>query len=533
VDDTSTNDTADVNVRLKSRYMLVLVLALVLYNAAWIYVSYIRYTSLNYSVWDLGVNYERSWQVLHGSLTSLPDFVSFFTTDFIVVLLSPLSMLDQLSSLLAAQLAAMDISCILLYGIAMYMLHDRWKAIAISSAFLFYPPLAGITWFDFHYQVFFIPFFLAGYLLYLRGHYISSGILMVLSGTVRFPYVIFPLLFSLIIILNELRPGHGLVTRNRLWYAAILFLSTFALLIAGYVESKGMTYIHFLASSFGGPTSFQHTPETVALTIFFMFIFVLFIPLVSRKWLLFLIPFIALIIISSNTYFLYPQFFHRQYGGLYIPFIFLGLIDSVVVLRDYLKVHGHNGRKIIKKIRWVSKHSVTAIFVVMLVSIPFFQPYGPLNFASPNNFYLGREISSSNLTQLNGLNTVISLIPANATEILVQNNLPEYFPRALYNNTILAPPIVNFVNFSLYSIEMNMFNVTGLGAIMAHYPLEYVLLDYASSQFTAGNPSLHNISELMVSSGYYGVYAQNGIIVLLERNYTGQPVMMIGTPYFK
>lgn len=516
----------------KRAYILLLAAALLLYNAAWIYVSYIRYTSLNYSVWDLGVNYERAWQVLNGSLTTIPDFIGFFSTDFIVVILSPLSLINQLSSLLAAQLVALDISCILIYKISMILLKDRWKSAAISTAFLFYPPLAGITWFDFHYQVFFIPFFLAGYFFYLRGNYVVSGIMMVLSGTVRFPYVVFPLLFSLGIILSQFVTRSDERSSTRMLYSMLLLFAASILLVTGYMESNGMEYVSFLTSSFGGTTPFEHTPFTILITLFIIFAFLLFQPMVSKKWLPFLLPYAVLIIISSNTFFLYPQFFHRQYGGLYIPFMFLGFIDSVIVLERYLRSHKFKSKRILRKVAWLSKHSVTAVLVLMLVAIPFFQPYGPLNFASPNNFYFEREIAGSNISQVNGLNTVIALIPRNATEILVQNNLPEYFPKPLYNNTVLAPPIVSFENFSLYSIQKDRFNVTGLGGVMVSFPIQYVLLDYESSQFTAGNPSMKNMSEMMFESGYYGVYAQDGLIVLLERGYSGPPAIMVGNPFF-
>ena len=525
-------DSDKVGVFEKRTHLLLLAAGLLLYNAAWIYVSYIRYTSLNYSVWDLGVNYERAWQVIHGSLATIPDFIGFFSTDFIVVLLSPLSLINQLSSLLAAQLVALDISCVLIYKISMIALKDRWKSAAISTAFLFYPPLAGITWFDFHYQVFFIPFFLAGYLFYLRGNYVASGVMMVLSGTVRFPYMVFPLLFSLSVTLSQFVSDGGERSRARISYAVLLLMAAAILLVTGYMESNGMEYVSFLASSFGGITPFEHTPLTVLITIFLIFAFLLFQPVVSKKWLPFLLPYVVLIIISSNTFFLYPQFFHRQYGGLYIPFMFLGLIDSVIVMERYLKNHKFKSKRIMRKVVWLAKHSITAVLVLMLLAIPFFQPYGPLNFASPNNFYFEKEIAGSNISQVNGLNAVIALIPNNATEILVQNNLPEYFPKPLYNNTVLAPPIVSFQNFSLYSIQNDRFNVTGLGGVMVSFPIQYVLLDYESSQFTAGNPSMKNMSELMFESGYYGVYAQDGLIVLLERGYSGSPVIMVGNPYF-
>ena len=73
---------------------------------------------------------------------------------------------------------------------------------------------------------------------------------------------------------------------------------------------------------------------------------------------------------------------------------------------------------------------------------------------------------------------------------------------------------------------------TSRSCFLVSFPIQYVLLDYESSQFTAGNPSMKNMSELMFESGYYGVYAQDGLIVLLERGYSGSPVIMVGNPYF-
>jgi uncharacterized membrane protein len=509
---------------------ILVVIAFAFYNAIWIYISYVRYTSLNYSVYDLGLNYERLWQVFNGSLVTVPQFLNYFSTDFIVVILSPLYFTGQLYSLLAIQLFAMDISALIIYRIAMIFLNDRLKAASISAAFLFYPPMAGITWFDFHYQVFFIPFFLGGYLLYREGHYVSSFILMIFAGTVYFPYSIFPLLFGLTVIIYEYRNSGLERALSKLIYGFSLFAAASILLFVGYLEVQGVRYYNFVTSQFGGSPLSVHTPENIFFTLFLIFALVIFVPLISRKWLPFFIPFFALIILSQNIYFIYPYLFHRQYSGLFAPFIFLGIIDGIIVLRRYETLH-KSGKGLRAIAGWSSRHIATAILAVIIVSALFLQPYGPVNSITSDNFSLAHEISQSNLTQLYGLQSVVSLLPENASSILIQNNLPEVFPRSLYNGLILDAPLTKFVNFSMYSIAHDAFNASGNGQIAA-FPIEYVLLDYNSNQFVAGTPSMNNMSSLMYSSGYYGVYAQSGSVILLERGYSGPPEIMVGTPFF-
>ncbi|MEM0156356.1 MAG: DUF2079 domain-containing protein [Thermoplasmataceae archaeon] len=518
-------------VRRRNTVSVLMIIAFAFYNAVWIYISYIRYTSLNYSVYDLGLNYERLWQVFNGSLVNMQQFLNYFFTDFIVVILSPLYLTGRLYSLLAIQILAINVSALIVYRLAVIFLNERWKAVCIAVAFLYYPPIAGITWFDFHYQVFFMPFFLGGYLLYVKRHYMSSFILMIFSGTVYFPYSLFPLIFALTVIVYEYRGARTEKIFSKLIYGFSLLAASSMLLIIGYLEVQGVRYYNFVTSQFGGSTLSIHTPGNVLFTLFLIFALVVFVPFISKRWLPFFIPFFALIILSQNIYFIYPYLFHRQYSGLFTPFIFLGIIDGLIVLSRYESVH-KNGKKLKAAARWSSKHIATAILAVILVSALFLQPYGPLNSVTSDNFNLGNEISQSNLTQLNGLHSIVSLLPENASNILIQNNLPEVFPRSLYNGLILDAPLTNFVNFSMYSIVHDAFNASGNGQIEA-FPIEYVLLDYSSNQFVVGSPSMHNMSELMYGSGYYGVYAQSGSVVLLQRGYSGSPVIMVGVPFFK
>lgn len=511
---------------------MAILLAFIFYNAIWVYISYIRYTSLNYSVYDLGLNYERIWQVFHGSLTSFSQFVNYFSTDFIVVLLSPLSFTGQLYSLLAVQLIALDVSAIIIYKISMKLLENRWEATAITIAFLYYPPLAGITWFDFHFQIFFIPFFLGGYFLYLKHRYIASFVLMIFGGTVYFPYALFPLIFSITVIFYDFIFKQDDRRLYDLVYGTFLLLASAIILVMGYLVEKGVRYYNFITSQFGGSSVSTHTPFHIFITLFLIFALVIFLPLFSKKWLPFFIPFFALVLLSQNIYFLYPALLHRQYGGLYIPFIFLGIIDLIVASRAS-QFRDVNRRKRMRNfLGRTSKHVATIVLVVIIFSALFLQPYGPINGTTSDNFKLNHEISQSNLSQLYGLQSVVSLIPDNASNVLVQNNLPEVFPRALYNGLILDAPLTQFVNFSIYSIANDVFNASGNGQV-GSYQIKYVLMDYNSNQFTSGNPSLFIMSHMMYDSGYYGVYAQNGSIVLLLRGYTSAPVMMSGPPYFK
>ena len=106
--------------------------------------------------------------------------------------------------MLVIQEIFLGLPAIVIYLIAQTHIKDKTSSLLISLSYLLYFPLAGVNYYDFHFQAFFMLFFLLGYFTFIKGKYIYSSIFFFLSGTVRFPYMVFPILFFLLLLGSHL-----------------------------------------------------------------------------------------------------------------------------------------------------------------------------------------------------------------------------------------------------------------------------------------------------------------------------------------
>lgn len=122
----------------------------------------------------------------------------------------------------------------------------------------------------------------------------------------------------------------------------------------------------------------------------------------------------------------------------------------------------------------------------------------------------------------------INLIPktTNQTDILMQANLPELFPRP-YNQSLpsiqpLIPGTAPFSqNITLLDVIRNSFPVQTQSGSWINLSIKYAIADPFSNFFTFGNPSMYTFLHLMLKSGKYGVVSEQSGIILLKRNYVG------------
>ncbi|GGM76581.1 hypothetical protein GCM10007108_13310 [Thermogymnomonas acidicola] len=164
-----------------------------------------------------------------------------------------------------------------------------------------------------------------------------------------------------------------------------------------------------------------------------------------------------------------------------------------------------------------------------------FQPYGPLNASSQDDYHLS-AIKSYNYTVYENMLKVASLIPKNvsASEILVENNIPFIFPRVdsyglNVSNPLTAPLEVDY-NYNFF------YNFTELGPDGEYIPIvpEYIIMYPYGGMYNQGywgyagtdGPYPHNISNAalidhLVSTHHYGMVAEASGIFLLELNYSG------------
>lgn len=514
----------------EDRYRIFLLICIVGYIICWSLISLGQLLLINEPVFDLGLSLERLWTIFHMPMTV--DYVTYnIFFDGIVFLFSPISLFNNYTILLILQTLFIGITSIFLYGIAKQYLKESKISFIIASSYLIYFPLAGVNFFSFHFQTFFISFFIAGYYFYVKEKYKLSLILFIISGLTRYPYMLFPLLFSLLALSDyhkNIRTFTNKVStgKNRTLIFSILLLSvSVAFIVAGYFMTSAGSGLS--ADIHINPSGSFITNLTIKLeTLILLFLPFIFIPLLSKRWFLFYVPFIALLFISNNIFYEYPVLFQFQYGTLIIPFLYLGLIDGFFTLRG-LKCKFDRPKKRLKVSQKLHKILPTTVLILVVVFALVFEPYGPFNSLSQDNYRLGSNLSF-NTTLYSQLTKIVKLIPENNTHVLFQNDLPEVLPRpsnASYG--FLIAGYTDFTNVSDRMIHNNSFSLYLANGTIVNSKIDFVLAYLNSVTLYTGDPSMYTFLTALYGSGIYGIVAEDMGFVLLERGFTGPPTYFV------
>ena len=176
---------------------------------------------------------------------------------------------------------------------------------------------------------------------------------------------------------------------------------------------------------------------------------------------------------------------------------------------------------------------VVVIFLVIVVfaSSMFFNPLSPLNKDSKINFeFYERDVP--NLTIYNGLEKLISLVPSNNPYLMVQQNMPEAYPRPFYQSVGILSVGGGGIAYNASNNNFYVYN-TIKGWEIAD--IQYVLYDPLSQWAqVCGNSisgvapennstyqNMYNMFFELLSSGNYGVLGEANGMVLLEKGYFG------------
>ena len=237
-------------------------------------------------------------------------------------------------------------------------------------------------------------------------------------------------------------------------------------------------------------------------------------------------PFITLLFISNNIFYEFPVLFQFQYGTLIIPFVYLGFIDGLFMLTN--RKEKSSNTKMLKRF---SKQLVNVSPIIMLVMIvvfaSVFEPYGPFNSRSQDNYHLGTNLSF-NTTLNSQLTKIIKLIPENDTHVLFQNDLPEVLPRPLNGSySFLLTGYTHFTNISNSMIRGNHFSLYLANGTVVNSKINFVLAYLNSVTLYTGNPSMYTFLTLLYDSGIYGIAAEDMGFVLLERGFHAPPIYFL------
>lgn len=217
----------------------ILVTAVIVAFVYWSLISLLKFYYFQATVFDLGINMQNLWSITHSTWT-LHKLIFQLDYQGIAFILFPL-LYGGYPVLLMFQSLIISAGAIAIYYISLIKGIDSRSSLFISAAYLLYFPVSGMTWFDFHFQSLFVPLFLFAYLAYVKEKYWLASIIFLVSGLVRFPYAIFPMIFWTLSLVLDQKQNHS---RRLIYYAVgnvilylLILVSSYFLLRNGSIET--------------------------------------------------------------------------------------------------------------------------------------------------------------------------------------------------------------------------------------------------------------------------------------------------------
>lgn len=469
-----------------SRNLKILLATYIIYGILWSYITIMRYRAFNAGVFDLGVASALLYSVFHQPFELYYNGQPMIAMNkMIYLLIAPFFNLYPDPEVLLVFLSFfIPISMFPIYGISKQVLGDENTSLFIALTYIFYYPLGGVNWFDFHYMALVPSLFLAGFYFFLKKNYKLSILFFILTDISNFLAPLIMIIFSIIIFITAVNSKEKKFSIFLLIFSIILFSTI--------VVYFGISYLFYWTNYHSIPYYILILQTSIfekLLYIAYMFGPLLFIPFLDRKYIYLIIPYIGFAFLNNYFPYIDPMFF--QYPSLVTPFIFISLIFGMRELAKKPLIKKETLRKI-----------GTGVLSVNIALALVLMPWGPFNSQVICSYDLKNNIK---ITQEDvELSEIISMIPKGSS-VLIQDNmpqlavgynwiLPDYLKNGVYPEYIITDPYSNFFyNYSVY------------------YPQE--------------NRSMMDAFNQLYSTGFYGIYAEYKGIILLKLNYTGNPVI--------
>jgi len=469
--------------RLSDLYYLILLFSFFLYVLVWSYLSLFRLYTFQASVFDLGVFAQSLKLIVRGDVAYNLYMLGIAPFRFF---LFPFGLYPNLPALLILQTVFLALPVFPLYATGKKVTNNRTAALLVSLSYLVFFSLAGVNWFDIHGQAFFIFFFVMGYYFFITEKYRVSILFFLISGMVRFPYMIFPLLFAFftmieIYIQNRRRnpfnfPG-GRKPMLILFTISILLLVAFYRL--GYYSVFTPTNLAGTIHSSGG-SIFTNIDAKISTVLIFLSPF-LFISVSKLKWGVLLLPFFTLVFLTNNSSYLFPNIITDQYSVMLIPFLYLGFFEGLTKNRGvHYIVHEEPGLNSSIKKGFVFKKALTVFLIIVILAVVF-QPYSPVSkYSEPD--YISNIERTETPSYFSSLNAIVDLIPSNDPYVLLQNDMPEV--------VVHDPSILNVLEDYVFGFPYNLTYELPNGTWTNR--IDYVIADSNSNTFYQSGAAPYN-----------------------------------------
>lgn len=516
----------DISYKASLKDIILIVIPVVVFTLSILYwgnILWLKYNSLHDYVLDSGVFLDSLYQIFYFHSTS--TIVSYTGSSPDRIIFSPLSIFHSILLFLYIQLIAVLGSSFIIYYTLKKLTGNSIISSIVSVLYLIYFPIDGPLFFDVHAQTFFIPFFLLGFMFQVMNRKYLSIIFFLLAGMTRFPLIGIVVLYSILDFIRNFRINRGLSNINKykslLNFDMLLFAFSFVILLFEYliehdyygVQLVSSGYLHVQSSGILSNLSSK------VITILFFSAPFLFLVLYANEFSIILWGLFGFIFYANYSFYYYPEIFTYQYSSVFTGVIFLILMVFLAEYcnNDIKRTSQTNSQKSLKvTISKVKKSTVTKIAISVIIFAILLEPISPISSDMGTHFNIQSYTSfgeSNNMAVMQ----MAKLIPANTSGVLIQNDLPQI----LTHDYSINP---NFVGETLgypLNYTANYFN--------SSTSLKYIIGYLGSSSFSESSQGLsqYSIIQNALSSGKYGLFAENGELILLKRSYAGSPTLFI------
>jgi uncharacterized membrane protein len=460
------------------RDLTIIIPIFIIFSVASSLLSYMKYITFHSTVFDLGI----SSDLIKNALTSPVAY-----NKLIYFLMYPLySLFPSQVGLMVFQDVLVSAGVFPVYFIGRKLIKNHNYALLLSLIWLFYFPLAGVEWFDFHFIALFPTIFLTGYCLILYDKFKSSLLFILLAITIDYLAAVIAVFYLITLAIR-----HKKVPKYYYSIIIILILITFI----GVNLTEPSYTMQFLNIS-----AILKNPSIITASLFRKILYFI-LDTMPLLFISFFVPEILLILpyaglVFAHNYYPYFQPILYQYPALIAPGIF---IAGAVFIGKYEKENFHH---------MDMKKFITMAFAVAIITWFLFTPYG--NLVTDNN----HDIGTANYL-VDGNYATYSNIHYTEYDKELQrmvNAIPEGSSVAIQNN---MPQLVQFYN---YTLPVNGYNGSP----------QYIITDPYSPWFYNTTISPGTVTDTLslvnhkLISGDYGILMEVSGMILLEKNYSGK-----------
>ena len=397
------------------RLKIVLWIIILIYITALGAIASLRHYNFQTQTWDTGIFVQTMWNTAHGrimenSIEEIKNHFAVHMSPFLFLLAPGFVLFPSAYYLLTIQTMALGLGAWPLYLLANKILNSK-TALAVTAAYLLYPALHWVNWFDFHPIAFLAPFFIAAFYFYEEKKYWWMALFLMLAASTQEDAVLVVLFFGLYLLFfrKEKKLSVWIILLS-----AVYFLISIKIVMP-YLGGGLLRLDRYNLGVFTNPLLFLKTALTgqKLIYLFWLFLPVAFLPFFAWQELILLIPGLAQNLLTNYA----PQFSGAyQYDSVLIGGIFIATIYGASKLSKLSKLSELSLTRLTSLTRLISYLLLTAAIIAFLIR----SPISPLNFPT--------ELFHKN-PRAEAFREITKIIPENASVAAHTNLVPHLATR--------------------------------------------------------------------------------------------------------